>query len=288
MHPIGANGVRNTVTKLILMGGEDGTTFHMISGPAQYQIIGQGLELPDVPGREQVSDILDVSTTGFRSDRVVANMGGTGIYGTSDLNLTSYSGASVVNSLDFVYSHLTGLNVDLSLTPRDIVNINAASTVPVDLNLSKGDDNVTIDADYTADNLVQQYTIHGNGGNDTLTFRKSQYTYVYSTLNRPTDTYTIDGNHLTYSTQQSTQPSSNMIDVVRTRSITVDYDGIENVTVDQDVIQSAAFQVAPIAAGMTVTLNGPMPSSILTLNQRHIHRGQCRPHARRLPWGRSL
>ena len=211
MHPVGANGVRNTVTKLILMGGEDGTTFHVVNGPAQYQIIGQGIELPDVPGREQVSDILDVSATGFGSDRVVANMGGTGTHGVSDLNVTSYQGNSVVDKKDFVYSHLTGLNVDLSLTPRDIVNINAASTVPVDLNLSKGDDNVTIDADYTADDLAQHFTIHGNGGNDTLTFRKSQPTKQFnvwdnSLLNKPIDAYTVDDHHLTYQTQQITAP----------------------------------------------------------------------------------
>ena len=39
----------------------------------------------------------------------------------------------------------------------------------------------------------------------------------------------------------------------------MDYDGIENVIVDQDVNQSAAFQVDPIAAGRTVTVHGPLP-----------------------------
>ncbi len=50
MHPMSLNGVRNTVTKVILMGGEDGTTFHVVSGPAQFQIIGQGVESARRPG----------------------------------------------------------------------------------------------------------------------------------------------------------------------------------------------------------------------------------------------
>ena len=160
------------------MGGENGTTSTW-SAARPVPDGGPGHQVARLPG-EQVGDILDVIATGFRSDRVTASIGGTGTYGVSDMNVTSYLGNSVVTR-GFRLSHLTGPNVDLSPTPRDFVNIDAASTVPVDLTLSKGDDNVTIDADGTADDLGQAYTVHGNGGNDTLTFRKSQATFIYWT-----------------------------------------------------------------------------------------------------------
>ena len=262
------------ITNLTVLGGQDGVTFHPILGPVQYKFIGQAVKNPGVsdvaqPGDapvEQFTDALDVSDTGFGGTLVQADLGGTGAYGVSDLKLTTYyqnGTAPAVN--DILYSNMTSLALDLSLTPADLVNINAASTIPVVLNLSNGNDTVNVEAGVTSDNLSQHYTIHGNGGNDTLTFRKSTATYVYSGVNRPIDTYTIDDGHLTYQTQQSVRPNPASIDIALTRTIQLDYDGIENVVVDQKVIQGAAFEIGPIGAGKTVTVHGPLPTSVLSL-----------------------
>ncbi len=265
-------GQNTTIHNLILLGGQDGATFHPILGPVNYKVIGQARKDPNVsdvdqPGdapKERFTDVLDVSTTGFRSTLVRADLGGTAAYGVSDLKLTTFSPSGTVVD-DILYSHMTSLSLDLSLTPADLVNINAASTIPVDLDLSNGDDTVNVEAGVTSDNLSQHYTIHGNGGNDTLTFRKSTATYVYVPMNRPIDAYTIDDGHLTYRTQQSVRPNPAFLDIALSRTIQLDYDGFENVVVNQNVVQGAAFQIGPIGAGKTVTVHGPLPTTILTL-----------------------
>ena len=250
---------KGTLTQLTVKGSHDGTTFHLpTDGSITYEAIGQG-----ILGTKDLLAVLPISNYSYTE----ANIGGTGPYGLSQVQILNFNGSVIATSMAILYANLSGVSIDMSSTNRSVINISAATSIPVDLNLSAGDDQVTIETGAATTDLAQEYTVHGNGGFDTVTFRKTAATYVDNPVNRPTDVYTIDNHQLTYQTSQSTQVPGK-IDSVVGRFVDIGFDGIEDLEVDQDVIQSANFQVNAIDPNVLVSLHGPLPSDILTLIPR--------------------
>ena len=194
------NDPKGTLTEVIVKGSHDGTTFHLPAdgGAITYEAVGQGK-----PGTKDILAVLPVSSSSYTQ----ASIGGTGLYGLSEVQILNMNGSVIATSGAILYSNLSGVSVDMSATNRSVINISAATSIPVDLNLSSGDDQVTIETRATTTDLSQEYTIHGNGGIDTVTFRKTTPTYLDARFDRPTDVYTIDNHHLNY---QSTQDWSSI------------------------------------------------------------------------------